>query len=65
MGENTAFVPVLVPINSTRAPVKILFSSSVLSLDTQVYFELKVLEWIQRIGHTQHHNFDDLRQVAT
>lgn len=44
MGENIAFVPALVPINSTRAPVKIFFTFSVLSLDTQVYFELKVLQ---------------------
>lgn len=44
MRENTAFVPALVHINSTRAPVKILFSFYFLSLDPQVYFELNVLQ---------------------
>lgn len=41
MGENIEFVPALVHIISSRAPIKI-FSFPVLSLDT--HFELKVLQ---------------------
>lgn len=43
MGENIEFVPALAHINSSAAPMNF-FSFSVLSLDTQVYFELKVLQ---------------------
>lgn len=46
MGENTTFVPFLVHTNSNRVPVKMLNfppPPPFFFLDTQAYFELKVL----------------------
>lgn len=44
MVENIALDLALVHINSTRGPVKFFFSFPVVSLDTEVYFDLKVLQ---------------------